>query len=464
MRLIAKFALTFFVLSFVALLAHGYLAARRELRDVEESVSSDLSSFGLGLDAVAKSAWRDGGPARVQAVLADVTRAVPELEVQWVPNATASTDSVVVDSTGAFRTVVSRTPVRVDGHVVGVIDLRRNLPASRETLLGALADELKVATALAVGGVLLAAALGSVLIGRPLQRVVEQARRIGAGDLSHRLSEDRRDELGDLKRELNAMCDQIAEARTNLETESTAHIETLEQLRHLDRLRIVGTIASSLAHELGTPLNVLLLRAQSLEAGEVLPTEIEDTGRAMALQVSKMSRLVRQMLDFSRREPEKGLIQLSSVCSRTANLLGAIAKKFNVDLTVEVVDEITVHGEASLLEQALSNLVLNGIQAMPRGGPLRLRIGHDATAQPARSERSTATAFVEIRDVGVGIEADALERIFEPFYTSKPSGQGTGLGLCVAHDIVKDHGGWIQTESRVGVGTTFTIHLPAVIS
>ncbi len=453
MKVIGKFAAAFFVVSCLGLLLLGYVNARDEAAQLAETTRDDLRALGAGLRAGVETTWLAHGEDEALKIVHAAQAEHADVDVVWMAGPPAAPQS-------AEGMVTIAVPVRVGGDAAGSIRLRRAVLDERAAFRRALGAELRLAAALAVVAGILAVALGGALIGRPLQRVVDQARRIGAGDFTRRLEASRRDEIGDLKRELNVMCDRLDEARARVEAESTARVETLEQLRHLDRLRTVGTIASSLAHELGTPLNVLLLRGQSLAAGEMAPEEARDAGETITNQVEKMSRLVRQILDFSRKTPTRGKVQLGEVAAGVVGLLGSLAKKAGVVLTVELDRDSTVLGEAAELEQALTNLTLNAIQAMPSGGALRLRVGVSEAARPSANTSPARAAFVAVEDQGVGIAPEQVDQIFEPFYTTKPAGVGTGLGLGVARGIAEDHGGWISARSELGRGSTFTLHIP----
>jgi signal transduction histidine kinase len=462
-KVIAKFAAAFFVVTALCFVGYSYLAARSEVHELEQIVATDLAGLADGLREGIVVVWaREGKAGAMQLIEAIQSRRTAE-RVRFVEARAAEDPEKAGDArpTEAGRVVSARVLVRVQGDVVGALEVERDLPSEASVLRGQLAEQLMFGAALATTAAVLAVALGGALIGRPLQSIVAQARRIGAGDLSQRLSERRTDEIGDLKRELNAMCDQLSAARERLEEEATARVETLEQLRHLDRLRTAGMLASSLAHELGTPLNVVLIRAQSLVGPDVSPDEVGDAGRTIATQVDKMSRIVRDLLDFSRRRgPAREPVALSAVASRAARLLQSLAKKHQVGIEVDVQEDSTIDADAAHLEQAVTNLMINGIHAMPRGGKLTLTVGAREAANRPGSARRTNAGFIEVRDEGVGIPADALERIFEPFYTTKPSGHGTGLGLTVARGIAEEHDGWIGAESAAGQGSAFTLYLP----
>jgi signal transduction histidine kinase len=120
-----------------------------------------------------------------------------------------------------------------------------------------------------------------------------------------------------------------------------------------------------------------------------------------------------------------------------------------------------VQVDTSMIEQALTNLVVNAIQAMPTGGTISVRLGADVITPPADIEGPVAEyAYVCVEDQGVGMTSEQMTHAFEPFFTTKDVGEGTGLGLSVAYGIVRDHGGWIGVASEIGKGSRFSIYLP----
>jgi signal transduction histidine kinase len=460
-KIVARFLLAFVVVSTVCLALYGYLAARSEAHEIEVDALSDMAVLGDSLREGMIAAASQGGESAALAVVRSVGRRRTDVDVRYTPGRELREQSSSVEARGDGRVVHIALPVLLPRGAIGTLDVARSIPSASRIFRQQLLQQFALAALLvvAMGGI--AVVLGAALIGRPLQRVVAQARRIGDGDLSERLASDRQDEIGVLMNELNAMCDRLVVAQQRVDEESAARVETLEQLRHLDRLRMVGTIASSMAHELGTPLNVLLIRGQSLKQGDAGPEEVREAGDVVTAQVEKMSRIVRQLLDFSRRRtttPEA--VRLSDIAQRSVRLLDSLAKKHGVVLDVRVVDDSTSMGNPEHLEQAVTNLVLNGIQAMPRGGRLLLEVRSDGAANVPGSARVLPVGIIDVRDDGAGISKDELERIFEPFYTTKPAGFGTGLGLPVANGAAVEHGGWITASSEPGRGSSFALYLP----
>jgi len=312
----------------------------------------------------------------------------------------------------------------------------------------------------ACGGIVMLVQLR--LVGRPLALLREKASRAGAGDFSGPLLLRQRDEIGDLARDLNAMCERLAEGQLRIASETDARLAALEQLRHTDRLATVGQLAAGVAHELGTPLSVVSARAQLIASTELPRAEVVTSARAIVEQGDRMAEIIQQLLDFSRRRPPRPTLgSLQQVVARVVDMLGPVAARAGVTLQAETGGApVLAHVDQGQMLQALSNIVLNGIQAMRAGGHLRVRIGTRRARPPASlGGREAEYPCVTIEDEGPGIPRDQLERVFEPFFTTKSAGEGTGLGLPVAKGIVAEHGGWIEVESEVGRGTRFFVLL-----
>jgi len=309
---------------------------------------------------------------------------------------------------------------------------------------------------------LLASVLQIRLVGRPLRLLRDKARRAGGGDFSGPLVLRQRDEMGELATEINAMCDRLAEANRRVATEAAARVAALEQLRHTERLATVGQLAAGVAHELGTPLGVVSARAELLASGDASSADAGANARIILEQTDRMTAIIQQLLDFSRRRATKiGLANLEQVITQTLDLIAPAAERANV--TIECLPERPVFArvDTSQIQQVLANVFMNGIQAMPRGGRLRVTVGARSARPPSDRDAPQAEYLcVSVEDQGTGIPREQLARVFEPFFTTKAVGEGTGLGLAVAHGIVAEHGGWIEVESDVGKGSRFSIFLP----
>ncbi len=271
-----------------------------------------------------------------------------------------------------------------------------------------------------------------------------------------------RDEIGELADELNRMSEQLAAAQASREAEQARRFAMVEQLRHAHRLATVGTLASGIAHELGTPLNVIQARAQLIAGGEVNGAEIKSNAQIVVRESERIAHIVRQLLDFARpRPPVKRREDLSSLASETIRLLDTLGKKAGVGLDLGTLPEMPVEVDRQQVQQVLTNLIVNAIQATPAGGAVRIDVAKEKTAPPPAIGGEAATfARIDVTDTGSGISQDAAAFIFEPFFSTKEVGEGTGLGLSVAWGLARDHGGWIGVESTLGKGSRFSVYLP----
>ncbi len=430
-----------------------------------------------------KQIWMHEGEQRARQIVEEVANAITSLDARWVrldvpeddPHAlrlpAADRDAVAA---GQIRRVVLTEP---DGH------MRRltYLPVSPETF-----DVLEVAESLdrqmtyvrtshlsiAVTAILItllcganAMVFGARIVGRPVQELRDKARRMGTGDFSGRLVVRHRDEIGELAEEMNAMSDQLEEANRRILEETQARLAAMEQLRHTDRLATVGQLAAGVAHELGTPLSIVAARAALLADGTLAANDIVENARVIGDQTQRMTGIIRQLLDFSRRRSAQlGVADVQRIVGRTLDLLGSAshARRISVDFPSSG-PPVLARVDLNQIQQALANIVVNAIQALPEGGRLHVRVGTERALppdEPGAIEHDWVC--ITVHDEGPGIAPENLPHVFEPFFTTKDVGEGTGLGLSVAHGIVTDHGGWVGVDSAPGQGTTFRVFLPAL--
>jgi signal transduction histidine kinase len=172
-----------------------------------------------------------------------------------------------------------------------------------------------------------------------------------------------------------------------------------------------------------------------------------------------MTQIVRRILDYARRRPpRRAWIDASDLMRRACELLGGLAEQRRVVLSFEKGEETRLFADPDQLQQALTNLIMNAIQASVAGQCIRLTTSSAPPESDARSDGSFVVLAVE--DAGPGITDEVRHRMFEPFFTTKPPGEGTGLGLSVVRDIVEEHGGFVDVSSRAGEGSIFKLHLP----
>ncbi len=236
-----------------------------------------------------------------------------------------------------------------------------------------------------------------------------------------------------------------------LNRETTARIATVEQLRHRDRLAMVGQISSGIAHEIGTPLNVIAGRARLITEPDATLDEARKHAVAILEQSDRVASIIRQLLDFARRRgPQRDQTSLLDLAGRVLGMLRPLAAKRQVELTLDPNSvPATALFDAMQIEQALGNLVMNAIQAIAERGHVRVavHIAHKASAGEFGG-RSGEYAVLQVTDDGMGIAKENIAQIFEPFFTTQCAGEGTGLGSSITDEIIRDHGGWIEVESQ----------------
>jgi signal transduction histidine kinase len=268
------------------------------------------------------------------------------------------------------------------------------------------------------------------------------------------------DEVRSLASEFNHMCGRLEAAQESLLAEAEKRRQAEARLRKAERLASVGRLAAGLAHEIGTPLNVISGRAESLQRTATPDSSTERHLRAITSQIERIVRIVRDMLNFARSEqPRRAPIQMAHVIQRILELLEPRFEQGGIAVSTAFAEDLPdLAADADQLHQVFLNLVLNAADAMPDGGRLEIR-AEEQLARHHPGDPVRRTVGVTVADTGTGIAPEHRDRIFDPFFTTKDVGRGTGLGLSVSYGIVEEHGGWFEVDSTPG-GTRITVVLP----
>ncbi|HEX5656987.1 MAG TPA: HAMP domain-containing sensor histidine kinase [Polyangiales bacterium] len=456
MKLARKLTLAILAVMIAVFALNAAERIQRDRRALREDIQRDHRSLARALQVVVRESFREDGEQRALSLVEAANQRESAMQIRWLwvtPGKTLQQlnasqtarlskghDVELVSQKLGMRWLYSYAPVLLHDGRVGALELSESLASEDEILRSTVWRTALSTVAIAALAALVTAGVGLSFVGRPVAALTEKARRVGAGDLSGPIVLTQRDELGDLAREMNAMCDR-------LEGEMRARQQALAQLRHAERLNTVGRLAAGVAHELGTPLQVVGLEAKRIAVGR---GDAVEGAQIVVAQVERMSTIIRQLLDFARqRTPHPARVELAELARGTAQLVATLASRGGVTLAVQGTP-VHVNADAGQLQQVLTNLIVNALQASV-GGVVTVETGQER-------ER----AFLRVSDRGVGIAAEALPRIFEPFFTTKDVGQGTGLGLAVAHGIVEEHGGQIDVESELGQGARFTVWLPSL--
>jgi two-component system NtrC family sensor kinase len=303
------------------------------------------------------------------------------------------------------------------------------------------------------------------LIGRPLERLTLLARHIGAGDFSGRMKVPKgKHEVAILVREMNGMAERLGTASRALDELGAERVAALEQLRHADRLRTVGQLASALAHELGTPLNVVSGHARLIEQEPGTADDARASARTILEQASRMTGILKDLLGFARQQGRRAeVVDLRTLARHAARTLEPLTRRHHANIKIdETAAKVQVYADSQQLLQVLTNLLTNAMQAMPKGGDIEVIVEELETEPPTGVHAPRGRyARLAVKDQGEGIEPEDLPHLFEPFFTRKSEGEGTGLGLAVVEGIAKDHSGWVEVQSEPGRGSRFEVYLPA---
>ncbi|HEY2408150.1 MAG TPA: ATP-binding protein [Polyangiaceae bacterium] len=460
----------------VAILAvSSYFTVVREISLFETDMVRDHEVLERAALPALEQIWVADGPTRALELLTQVNTRRGTVSLRFLPREAISDEPpteqlalsklllregprvVHVKREGHQPTLHTYSAVRVADQVPGVLELTESLEPRDAYVHSTVLRAAVTALSLGLVSAVLTFALGSTIVGRPVRALVDQVRRVGAGDLGARIDVETNDELAYLAREMNAMTGKLSEANKRLFEETAARVRALEQLRHADRLATVGKLASGIAHELGTPLNVVSGRAKMITQTLNADDTARQNARIVIEQSQRMAQIIRQLLDFARAgKPNKSSCDLRVLVASCLSLLKPIADKRGVTLELDADASIRpIVADSAQLQQVLTNLVVNAIQSMEQPGTVHVRLG-----APPPGEARTGYLCLAVEDHGVGMSQATLERAFEPFFTTKDIGEGTGLGLAVAYGIVQEHGGFIDAISTPGQGSRFNVFLP----
>ena len=307
----------------------------------------------------------------------------------------------------------------------------------------------KRAMGLFVGSVVVFLALGILvafyltrMLVRPLFQMQQAMDKIAHGDFTPiSQPEYSPEEFAALFRAFNRMTHELE-----------VHQEQLVQSR---KIAAVGTLTAGIAHELNNPINNIVLTAEVLKEDfrELSQEETQGLIQDILGQAERAAEIVKGLLDFSRSEhPELEPLDIAGIIQDTLKLVRNQLSLSGIQAELDLPQDLPrVQGNRKSLQQVFLNLFINAIQAMLEGGSLTVR---------AYSTPDGQWLKVQVMDTGMGIAAGDLPRIFDPFYTTKQVGRGTGLGLSVSYGIVEKHGGHIEVESEKGKGSTFSVVLP----
>lgn len=324
------------------------------------------------------------------------------------------------------------------------------------------------------------------LVYQPIERLLSAMSRAKAGDLEAQVAAHTTDELGLLTQEFNSMLSQVRgmtkerEAQQSIlrerVSEATVELElrnqqlretnlelwrTTRRMNELGRLAAAGQTAAHFAHEVGTPLNLISGHVQLLKSDlDRDPGDAETRIKTISAQIERIERIVRRMLDKTRFETELSPLDLNALLRKLCDAMSPAFDKRNIRLVYKLADGLPlIAGSADRLQQLFLNLINNSLDAMPAGGELRV-----CTAIEVGTNGKSHLVTVDFADTGLGMTPEIVSHIFDPLYTTKQRGQGTGLGLVIVSQIISEHGATIAVESEPGQGTRFRLTFSGIQS
>jgi len=304
--------------------------------------------------------------------------------------------------------------------------------------------------------------IGLIYIGWPMKRLINGMSRIKAGNFAPLPLKNQQDEMGVLLAAFNDMAAELENARQKLkeEAQSRSHVQTA--LQDADKLITIGQLSAGLAHEIGSPLQILKGRAEHLLLCSEHPDEVVRHAKILVSQTERITRIVQQLLKFTRRRPAQlTRIDLQKPIHAVLNLLEYEAHRKLVELKFQTAPNLPmVYADSDSIQQIVLNLMTNALSAIDSGGQILITIEPGVDSPDTDKNQPPKTVCVSVSDNGCGMSPDVLKHLFEPFFTTRHEQGGVGLGLAVARSLVTLHNGTIKAESSPDQGSTITITLP----
>ena len=356
--------------------------------------------------------------------------------------------------------------------VLGVLDIVYSLEDFNSKLRTSTLGIAGVSLAFIVIASLLVGFFVHRLVYLPLRDLESGAQRLATGNLDQPIPVRSGDEFGKLASSFNAMTDALRNSREELrESARTLEQKVEKRTRELrraqaetmrgEKLASVGLLASGVAHELNNPLTGILTFSHLLrEKMSDKSPDAEDMDLVIR-ETKRCAAIIKRLLDFAReKQPEKKFTDLNQIITDTVRIVEQPAHLRDIEIVLDLDRSLPpIWIDADQIKQVIMNMVVNAQHAVEEKGNITIRTRRALDPRVSAAEAKPMVA-ISVIDTGCGIPEKNLKRIFDPFFTSKDVGRGTGLGLSVSHGIVEAHGGFIEVESRVGEGSTFRIFLP----
>jgi len=429
-------------------------------RMIVESAPSNYGQLGAMEDKVSRAM-----PARLTVYGPDGIAVAP-VPTEEDPEASTSALRVMDRGMAEEEPVAGgfayRVPIvdRLSGRTLGALEMRVDLDLARGGTWPGMG--MAVSLTLLLTFALVVGVFSRQAIQRPVSQLMEGMDHVIKGDLTHALPLDRDDEIGRIAYRFNEMTAQLRDAQEQIRSAARSKLRLEQRLRQSEKLATMGQLSAEIAHEVGTPLNVIGGRARAVERRAEDPERVRKNARIIADQADRIAKIIQQVLDLSRaRPPRREAVDPRAILDDALTLLDDELTQLGIDVVRDEDPTASMVGDPDGLQQVLINLMHNAVQAMVDGGTLSVSVRQETRRKGGLEVAPPGHyACLEVRDTGPGIPEERLGQIFEPFFSTKDRGEGTGLGLTVVQGIVKEHDGWVEVVSEEGKGTAFRVYLP----
>ncbi len=500
MRIATRLTLLLLVAVAGVMAAFGYFRAQQERQRLTDEIQQEVLVLANAIKLAVEHALRDRQPQDIQALLAAMVRdpspvdririfdrrledisgaateqvattIVPQVELEEV----LRTGKTIVrfEADRPRPVVYTLLPLRLQrGGTVGVLEVVHLADRVQRQIRDATRDLIIRSGLLSLTIALVIWLTVRISIRRPVAKLVRAALALGRGNLSQRIDIRRRDEIGQIASAFNRMAEHLQAAHGEIMAGTQARLELERQVQQAQKLAAVGRLASEVAHEIGTPLNIISGRAEMIQKGLQALQALTPNVDTILRQIERIGGIMRQLLEYARpRRPAIRPVAAAPIFRRTVELLEPVARQRQVHVEVQAPEGLPpLLADPDQLQQVLLNLVTNALDATPPGGQVRVAAyerDRDPTAKTTdkrprvhRGQPQEPYLALLVADTGCGMPRQRLEQIFEPFFSTKERTGGTGLGLPIVEDIVLTHRGAIEVRSAEGAGTTVLLRWP----
>ena len=456
------------------------LQMTREARMIAKSLQSSLEAMGV-----------DSALTNADSTAQKISRATPNWNIALLPS-TARRDAknYTAQQLARLRQMLELRPpslqttqqerfiyvlpLRVssitsadDYGISGTLEVSRSTHHLEEAWREDLLQALPLLIVIVLATILAITLLIRNVVTNPITQLLSGIDDVAQGDLSRVLLSEREDEIGELAIRFNEMTASLRESRAETGRQNEVKRQLEQRLSNTEKLATMGQLAAEIAHEVGTPLNVITGRARGLAKKPQDAQSVAKNATIIAEQTTRITRIIQRLIDVTRRKVgalEPGPVNLNKIVHTAIEFLSSQFAQAEIHAHLNLASELPqITGDPDRLQQIALNLLVNSIQAMPEGGNIYVETAVSIRRRPGL-EKVPEQQYVQlcIRDTGIGIPPEQRGKIFNPFYSSKHHVGGTGLGLAVCHGIVKEHDGWIEIDDPPDGenGTLFRVYLP----